>query len=91
MAEIKIEQNPSEARLTELGVSSWGIWEKETSEFPWHYSDKETCYLLEGEVTVTPENGSPVTFGKGDLVTFPQGMSCSWKITKPVRKHFMFG
>ena len=66
-------------------------WEKEESEFPWSYSDKETCYLLEGQVEVTPEGAAPVTFGKGDLVTFPKGMSCKWKITKAVRKHYTFG
>ena len=47
--------------------------EKEVSEFPWHYDEMETCYLLEGDVTVTPDGGQPVRFGKGDLVTFPVG------------------
>lgn len=91
MGRIEIEHNPSEARLTELGVSGWSIWEKEVSEFPWHYDNKETCYLLEGDVVVTPDGGEPVEFGKGDLVTLPQGMSCIWKITAAVRKHYRFG
>jgi uncharacterized cupin superfamily protein len=47
--------------------------------------------LLEGEVTVTPAGGEPVRFGKGDLVTFPAGMSCTWKVHKAVRKHYKFG
>lgn len=91
MEDIIIKQNPSEEQLNELGVRQWGIWEKEVSEFPWHYDSKETCYILEGEVTVTPEKGKPVTIKTNDLVTFPQGMSCSWKITKPIRKHYKFG
>ncbi|HEY9650346.1 MAG TPA: cupin domain-containing protein, partial [Coleofasciculaceae cyanobacterium] len=49
------------------------------------------CYLLEGEVIVTPDDGEPVQFGKGDLVTFPAGMSCTWKILQDVRKHYRFG
>ena len=32
-----------------------------------------------------------IRFGKGDLVTFPVGMSCTWKVLKPVRKHYRFG
>ena len=28
--------------------------------------------------------------GKGDLVTFPAGMSCTWEIRRPVRKHYRF-
>ncbi len=72
-------------------MPEWGIWTKEVSKFPWHYDEKETCYFLEGEVVVTPEGGEPVRVGKGDLVTFPEGMSCEWDIRRPVRKHFRFG
>ena len=91
MNEIEIVRAPSEKQLTDMAIKAWPIWEKEVSEFPWHYDEKETCYLLEGEVTVTPDGGQAVRFGKGDLVTFAQGMSCTWKIHKPVRKHYKFG
>jgi uncharacterized cupin superfamily protein len=87
---IKVEK-PSEEKLAALKARSWPIWEKEVSEFPWEYDEKEICYLLEGEVTVTPNDGPPVRFGKGDLVVFPEGMKCRWKITKAVRKHYKFG
>lgn len=88
---IRIVQSAPKADLDSLGVLTWPIWEKEVSEFPWHYDEAETCYLLEGDVIVTPDDGEPVRFGKGDLVTFPQGMSCTWKVLKPVRKHYRFG
>lgn len=90
MGDINIEQNPSPETLKELGVDSWGIWAKEVSKFPWQYDEQETCFFLEGEVEVTPDGGQPVTMGKGDLVTFPKGMSCTWDIRKPVRKHYRF-
>lgn len=90
MDKIIVEQQPSEKRLAELGVKTWPIWEKEISDFPWQYDARETCYLLEGEVTVTPEGGEPVSFGAGDLVIFPAGMACHWSITQPVRKHYNF-
>ncbi len=90
MGDIKIKRRPTEALLKNLGVAGWGIWTKEVSEFPWTYESTETCYVLEGEVTVTPEGGVPVQIAKGDLVTFPRGMSCTWKITKPIRKHYTF-
>ena len=64
---------------------------KETSTFPWSYGESETCYFLEGEVEVTPDGGEPVVVGKGDLVTFPEGMSCTWTVRSPVRKHYRFG
>ena len=91
MSEIKVEKNPLPSTLDQLGVKSWPIWTKEVSMFPWSYDEPETCLFLEGEVVVTPDGGAPVTVGKGDLVTFPNGMSCTWKVLKPVRKHYRFG
>ncbi|AOW98934.1 cupin [Moorena producens PAL-8-15-08-1] len=84
-------ERPSQDYLDNLGVSNWPIWTKEVSEFPWTYDEPETCYLLEGEVVVTPDGGEPVQIAKGDLVTFPAGMSCTWKILSNVRKHYQFG
>ncbi|NJO77982.1 MAG: cupin domain-containing protein [Cyanobacteria bacterium RM1_2_2] len=88
---IQIEHQPSSERLQELGVAQWSIWDKESSEFPWTYDESETCYFLEGEVIVIPEGGAPVPMGQGDLVTFSAGLSCTWKILQPVRKHYRFG
>lgn len=90
MPEIKIEHQPDQQRLDQLGVHSWGIWEKQAAEFPWTYDSEETCYFLAGEVLVTTEDGKQYTMGKGDLVTFPQGLSCTWLIRQDVKKHFTF-
>jgi len=84
-------EKPTKEKLESLDVSSWPIWEKEVSEFPWEYDESETCYILEGDVIVTPEKGTPVRFGKGDLVVFPSGLKCRWRIDQPVRKHYRFG
>lgn len=91
MTNLKVlVEKPTDALLKELGVSSWGIWIKEVSSFDWQYDEKEVCYFLEGDVTVkTPYE--TVSFGKGDLVTFPEGLSCTWHVKKNVRKHYKFG
>jgi uncharacterized cupin superfamily protein len=91
MSNIIVEHHPSQERLAQLGVTSWSTWSKEVSTFPWTYSEQEVAYVLEGEVTVTPKGGAPVHFGKGDLVTFPAGMACTWEVKKPLRKHYRFG
>jgi len=91
MKTIRVEHNPDSKRIGDLGARTWPIWEKDISEFPWYYDEQEVCWFLEGEVEVTPEGGTPVRIGKGDLVTFPQGLSCTWKVLKPVRKHYKFG
>lgn len=90
MSEIKLERRPPKERLDGLGVSGWPTWSKEVSKFPWSYDAQETCYILEGEVVVTPEGGEPVEIREGDLVTFPRGMSCTWDVRKPIRKHYTF-
>ena len=89
MGEIRIEKQTQE-KLKEMGVFSWPIWEKEASTFNWHYDETEVCYLLKGKVAVKTKDGKRVEFGAGDLVTFPKGLSCSWEITEPVKKHYNF-
>lgn len=91
MQPIQVDRNPDESELKRLGVFDWPIWTKEVSTFPWSYGESETCYLLEGDVTVTPDGGEAVRFAKGDLVTFSSGLSCTWEIHSPVRKHYTFG
>ena len=90
MPKITIEHNPSEARLKELGVSNWAIWEKEVSEFPIDFDETETAYVLEGEILVTPEGGEPVRILPGDLVVFQEGLNSHWQFIKPLRKHYSY-
>jgi len=89
-AVIAKQSNPDTVLLEKLGVFTWPIWSKEVSTFPWTYDSEETCYLLEGDVTVTPCEGEPIRIQAGDLVTFPAGMSCTWQIRQAVRKHYVF-
>lgn len=88
---MKIEvKKLSNEELEKLNVSSWPIWTKEESEFDWYYDDKESCFILEGEVEIKTDNGV-VRFKKGDFVVFPKGLKCIWKIKKAVKKHYKFG
>ena len=86
---IKVRK-PDETEIEKMNILSWPIWTCEPSEFDWCYDERETCFLLEGNVTVTMDSGS-VSFGIGDLVIFPAGLSCRWKVNQTVRKHYKFG
>lgn len=89
MSNIVVEHTPDNTRLESLGVSKWPTWSKEVSVFPWIFHEQEIAWILEGECVITPEGGgTPVAFGKGDLVTFPAGMKCSWEVRQPLHKHY---
>ena len=82
-----IVRKPTEAEKADmLARPTWGC---EISEFDWYYDEEEICLITEGEVVVE-YNGKSVSFGAGDYVTLPKGLSCVWKVSKAVRKHYFF-
>jgi uncharacterized cupin superfamily protein len=87
--QIEIEKKTDD-QLIAIGVFSWPVWSKEVSTFEWTYEDVERAYFLDGEVEVEAY-GERYSFGKGDFVTFPVGMTCIWHVKKPVRKHYQLG
>ncbi len=89
--QILVERNPSPMKLEVMGVYDWPIWRREASSFAWTYQQRETCYILRGSFSVTPDGGEPEHFGRGDLITFPAGMRCTWSIDKDVEKHYDLG
>ena len=86
--EIHCEHKPSPAKLDVLGIDHWPLLRKEVSSFPWRYAKAETCYILRGRFRVTPEGGEPREFKRGDLISFPAGLTCAWEILEPVEKHY---
>ena len=82
-----IVRKPTETEKNEM--QSYSKWGCDISEFDWYYDSEEVCLLIEGEVIVEYDGGS-VSFGAGDYVTFPKGLSCVWKVTKPVKKYYFF-
>jgi len=89
--DILVEHKPSPAKLDVLGVEDWPVWTRGPGDFPWHYTQEETCYILRGRFLVTPEGGAPMELVRGDLVRFPAGMSCRWEILETVEKHYRLG
>ena len=90
MATVKdiVVKKPSDEE--DAKCRSWPIWKCEPSTFDWSYTEKETCLLLEGQVTVSDDNDS-VSFGPGDMVIFPSDLDCTWHVEKAVTKHYNFG
>ena len=84
-----VVRKPTPAEKKE--AEKWAVWEKEPLEFEWSYSGKETCLIIEGKASVASSGGTSAAFGAGDYVVFPQGMRCTWKIEKKIRKHYRLG
>lgn len=90
MAKIEMHK-ATEAEIEKLGCRSWPVWTCGVSTFEWEYDQQETCLILQGQVTVTSRDGAQsASFGPGDLVIFPKGLECTWKVAAPVRKHYKF-
>ena len=89
--EISIISPCKASTIIKYGIKSWPVWECEPSSFPWKYDEKETCLILEGEASIETDSNQIIDIKSGDLVTFPQGLNCNWKIHKKIRKHYRFG
>ena len=66
-----------------------GLWdstpfESEMAAFPTH----EFVRLLEGEITITEQNGTVNTFEKDDVFFVPKGTVCTWKAPGYVKKYY---
>ncbi len=85
--DIIVSQPTSDQEAT---AKTWPVWQHEPGTFDWTYTDKETCLLLEGKVTVS-DRGASVSFQAGDRVEFPEGLVCVWTIHEAVKKHYRFG
>jgi len=86
--EIKIEK-PTKEELDKLGIDNWSAWSCEPSTFDWEYSSTEVAYVFEGKVKVKTADGD-VEINKGDLVTFPKGLKCTWNVIEKINKVYTF-
>jgi uncharacterized protein len=71
--------------------SKWPVWTCEPKTFDYEYTETETCLILEGAAKISSTDGKDfVRFAANDLVIFPVGLKCVWKIEKAVKKHYNF-
>jgi len=95
MSQIKVEK-VSDDKKKQLNIpdlpentSEWSVWECDPSTFDWSYSQQELAYVYEGKVKVKTSGGE-TEINKGDFVTFPQGLDCTWEVIEKIRKVYQF-
>jgi uncharacterized protein len=96
---VKVDGNPTMTTRIEHtsadGSMISGTWEATPGTYHATYTDYEFVHLIEGRITITPEDGDAVTVGpgdafvvEGDAFVVEAGFKGTWKITEKVRKHF---
>ncbi len=68
----------------EVGLWDTQIMLTEMKPFPWH----EFAQVLDGEVTITEEDGTQHDFKAGDVFFVPAGTVCSWNVAKYFKKYY---
>ena len=88
----KVEGNPTMKTWVQHtsadGSVISGTWEATPGTYHATYGAYEFVHLIDGQITITPDGGSSVTIKPGDAFAVEPGFAGTWKIEKPVRKHF---
>lgn len=72
------------------GVVTSGVWESEAfCKKKAHPDSMEFCYILEGNVEISDQNGNVASFGPGDAFIVEPGFDGVWESLTRVRKYFV--
>ncbi len=71
------------------GTFCTGIYACTEGKWRVSYSEDEFCTLLEGAVTLTPENGAPQTYTAPESFLIPAGFKGFWEPLGHLRKIFV--
>lgn len=72
---------------TASGDASCGFWRRGPEEGKMDLPDyHEIAYILEGNITVTEDDGTAHEVGPGDILVTPRGTRAWWHSHSPVRK-----
>ena len=67
-----------------------GVWEcTSCTERIRDYPFDQCCFVLEGSLTITDENGQSDTFGPGDAFIIPRGFNGDWQMTAQYKNFFV--
>ena len=64
------------------------------SSYTMQYADRCVALVLAGEATLTCGEGKgakTLTLTPGQLLTIPEGNTCTWRIASPLMMHYNYG
>ena len=62
------------------------FWECTSGRFNWDYDIDETAFIISGEAFITTGANGERRLGPGDMVFFPAGSTCTWRVPARVTK-----
>lgn len=67
-----------------------GVWKcTPCTERIRNYPFDQCCFVLEGSLTITDEDGHAETFTAGDVFIIPRGFNGDWQMTEHYKNFFM--
>ncbi len=67
-----------------------GFWSCDVGRYEFAFDYDEFVYLIRGAVTVTDkQTGATFVLEEGATAHFPQGVTTTWEITRPLTKYFV--
>ncbi|MHC8304837.1 cupin domain-containing protein [Pseudomonas sp. PB3P13] len=73
------------------GLIGSGVWEAQPyTEIIAEYPAEETCYIIRGEVSITPLGEPEVFLKAGDSYHIPKGFSGTFSVRKTLVKVFQY-
>ena len=71
------------------GAFTAGIWRSKPNRIQVNYTKNEFCYLIEGEVHLTPVDGETAIYRAGDAFVVPAGFKGAWVMPVAVAKYYV--
>ncbi len=62
------------------------LWECTAGQFNWHFVRDEVIFALSGKAYIIEADGSERCMAAGDVIFFPAGTSCSFRVDDHFRK-----
>lgn len=71
-----------------------GVWKVRPDELPERAQviskQRESIYVLEGEVHIDIQDGPSLQLTAGDMATFAAGATAFWTVVRPYREFFVY-
>ena len=89
MKELVWVRKPSEKEKAIMEAQP--TWDHEAGTWDAYYDQRQESFLvIEGEGSITTEDGKVYHFKAGDFVTAERDFNCVWSVPNYIKKHYIF-